>query len=39
MPNYDNEGTKEFWWEGLNDTWSKEKVTFLTSGNSIDNTK
>ena len=34
----DNEN-KEFWWEGLNDTWSRDRVTYLTAGENVDTTE
>ena len=29
---------KELWWENLNDTWSRDRVTYLTVGESVDAT-
>lgn len=34
----DDDGSKEFWWEGLNDTWSKDRITYLAAGDKVDAT-
>lgn len=32
------EDKKDHWWSNLNDTWSKDKVTYLTAGQGLDAT-
>lgn len=39
MSDSDDDTTIREWWAGLNDTWSKDPVTYLTVGKSIDGSK
>jgi len=35
----DDSDDKEFWWEGLDNVWSTDRVTYLTAGANINTTE